>query len=161
MNVVFSSGPSLNDLLVSSSSCRPLCPREEQRKEVKKLRGRPRECRACEAGMVDGQCMLKNVVYSMSCAECGEVYVGETERPVRERFQEHFSDAKTLAVRSPWGAHYREFHKALSSDPHFRPFHRARIIAASSSLPSRRIKEAVSIERIKPEINQDSGWRLL
>ena len=92
---------------------------------------------------------------------CGEVYVGETERPVCERFQEHFRDAKTLAVRSPWGAHYREFHKALSSDPHFHPFHHAKIIAASSSLPTRRIKEAVSIERMKPEINQDSGWRLL
>ena len=41
-----------------------------------------------------------------------------------------FRNEKTLAVRSPWGAHYREFHRALSSDPHFCPFHRARINGA-------------------------------
>ena len=34
VNVMFSSGPSLKDLLLSSSSCRPLRPREEQRKEL-------------------------------------------------------------------------------------------------------------------------------
>ena len=82
--------------------------------------------------------MQKNVVYSMSCTECGEVYVGEKERPVRKRLQEHARDAKTLAVRSQWCANYRKFHRALSSYPHFRPFHRARIIAAWSALTTQR-----------------------
>ena len=71
------------------------------------------------------------------------MYVGETERPIRETFQEHNRDAKTLAVRSPWGAHFRECHRAMPSDPHLRPFHRTRIITTSSSLQTRRMKEAV------------------
>ena len=83
----------------------PLCPREELRKEGKKSRGRPHECRACDAGMVNGQCMQKNVVFPMSCTECDEGYVGEPERPVCETFREHHRDLTTLAVRSPWGAH--------------------------------------------------------
>ena len=50
--------------------------------------------------MVNVQRRQNNVAYSTSCTE-HDVYVGETEHPIRERFQEHYGDAKTLAVRSP------------------------------------------------------------
>ena len=53
----------------------------------------------------------KNVVYCMSSALCGELHVGETGRPVRERFQEHFRDARTRAVKTPWGHHYKTEHQ--------------------------------------------------
>ena len=52
-------------------------------------------CRACNAGMKNDECLTKNVVYCMYCTLCCELYVGETGWPVRERFQEHFRDAKT------------------------------------------------------------------
>ena len=47
------------------------------------------ECRACDAGITSGQCMSKNVVYSVFCALCEAEYVGETERTVRDRLTEH------------------------------------------------------------------------
>ena len=40
----------------------------------------------CDAGLESGRCLWKGVVYCMSCAECGELYARETERPVRKRF---------------------------------------------------------------------------
>ena len=43
--------------------------------------------------MINGQCMQKDAVDSMSYTECDEVYAGEIERPVREQFQEHYRDA--------------------------------------------------------------------
>ena len=67
VNVVFSSGPSFKDVLVSSSSCRPACPREEQRKEVKKSRGSPRGCRACDGrwSMYANECSVLHVMHSV------------------------------------------------------------------------------------------------
>ena len=66
---------------------------------------RPIEGRACDAGMDDDQCVKKNVVYCMSCTICDALYVGETKRPVRERFAEHYRNAKKMDVRTPWGKH--------------------------------------------------------
>ena len=60
-----------------------------QRKSEKKGRGRSYECRACDAGFSDGRCIMKGVVYSMYSAVCGDMYIGETDRPVQVRFAEH------------------------------------------------------------------------
>ena len=57
----------------------------------------------CDAGLESGRCLWKGVVYCMSCAECGELYARETERPVRKRFAEHFRGAKNMTVRTLWG----------------------------------------------------------
>ena len=122
---MFMSGPSLQDKLVRSTYTIPVCPREYQRRQ--KTRGRRTECRACDAGLESGHCLWKGIVYCMSCAECGELYTGETERPVRERFAEHFRDAKNMAVRTPWGAHYRHEHHQAFSVTSFKPFVKARI----------------------------------
>ena len=43
------------------------------------------EYRACDAGQVGGQCLLKGVVYAVHCAG-----VCETARAVRLRFTEHY-----------------------------------------------------------------------
>ena len=58
-------------------------------------RGKSAECRACDAGLLSGNCLSKNVVYSVSmcCSICGDEYVGETERPLPVRFHEHFLQA--------------------------------------------------------------------
>ena len=68
-------------------------------------------CRACDAGLVGGNCMLQCVVYTMCCTVCGARYIGETQRPVRERFQEHYREARALVVRTPWGSHYHHEHR--------------------------------------------------
>ena len=138
-----------------------VCPREYQRRQ--KTRGRRMECRACDAGLETGCCLWKGVVYFMSCAEWVELNLGETERPVRERFAEHFRDAKNMAVRTPWGwegAHYRHEHHQTFSVSSFKPFVKARVLAIEKSLPNRRLMEATEIRLKKPSVNSDCGWHL-
>ena len=67
----------------------------------KRKPARPREYRACDAGLSDGQCMEKNVVYCMSCSICDGLYIGEIERRVRDRFVEHYRDAKAMKALRP------------------------------------------------------------
>ena len=161
VRVVFKSGPSLKQQLVRSQLCPRVCPREVQRSKEKRGCGRPMVCRACDAGMTNGDCILKNVVYSMSCTLCGDLYIGETERPVRVRFQEHYRDAKAKLGTSPWGGHYKIQHRDYSTTVSgFHPFHQAKILGRESSLPSRRYLEATEIRRRRPAVNCDSGWRL-
>ena len=50
--------------------------------------------------------MKNNVVYSMFCLECEAEYINETERLIRERFAEHYRQARALTPGTPWGAHY-------------------------------------------------------
>ena len=45
---------------------------------------------------------MKGAVYSMYCAACGEVYIGETDSQVRVRFAEHYRYAKAMDVRTAW-----------------------------------------------------------
>ena len=111
VRVVFVSGPSLKDMLVRSSSAVRVCPREKQRSEVKRGRSRPMECRACDASMVDSQCLVKGVVYCMSYTLCAELYIGETKRLVRDRFAEHYREALAMVAKAPWGFHYRTQHR--------------------------------------------------
>ena len=95
----------------------------------------------------------------MSCAECGELYVGELERPVRERFAEHFRDAKNMS-QNTMGAHYRQKHHQAFSVTSFKPFVKAPILAIEKSLPSRRLMEATEIRLKKPSVNSGCGWHL-
>ncbi|XP_065198337.1 uncharacterized protein LOC135829882 [Sycon ciliatum] len=94
VRLVFTSGPSLKRRLVRSSFGTRMCPRDVQRAKVKRGPGRPMVCRACDADVKSSECLTKNVVYCMSCTLCEELYVGETERPVRERFKEHYREAR-------------------------------------------------------------------
>ena len=157
VRVVFQSGRSLRDMLVSSSLSRPECPKEVYKK--RRGRGRPVECRACDAGMESGQCLSQDVIYSMLCALCAEEYVGETERTARKRFEEHCREAKAQALETPWGEHYAEHHpqQAITSTP----ITNASILAKQSSLVNRRIREAMFIRDKRPSVNRDRGWRLL
>ena len=160
--MVFQTGRSLKDVLVSSSLDHPTCPRERYLRKEKKGRGRPVECRACDAGIASGQCMSKNVVYSVFCALCEAEYVGETERTVRERLTEYLRQTGTAAPGTPWGGHYRLYHAASStSSKSFRPFRRASILARESSHVNRRILEAMFIRERQPSVNNDCGWILL
>ena len=157
VRVVFQSGRSLRDMLVSSSLSRPESPKEVYKK--RRGRGRPVECRACDAGMESGQCLSQDVIYSMLCALCAEEYVGETERTARKRFEEHCREAKAQALETPWGEHYAEHHpqQAITSTP----ITNASILAKQSSLVNRRIREAMFIRDKRPSVNRDRGWRLL
>ena len=128
VRVVFTSGPSLRDMLVRSSSCPLVCPREKRRLSQKKEKGRPPECRACAAGMSHRKRVLKGVVYPMRCTVCDELYIGETGKPAGERFAEHDRDAKRRDVRTAWGSHYIKHRESAITSPEFAPFHKAQIL---------------------------------
>ena len=70
----------LRNKLIRSALSKPKCP------------GGPR-CHTCASGF-SGDCTQKNVVYRLNCKLCQEngqnsIYIGETKRPVRLRFNEH------------------------------------------------------------------------
>ena len=93
-------------------------------------------CRACHAGLVGGKCMLQCVVYTMCYTVCGDRYIGKTQRPVRERFQEHYREAKALVVKTPWGLYYHHGHREEVKLTTFKPFHQAQMLGRESSLPT-------------------------
>ena len=121
----------------------------------------PSTCRACDAGISHRKCVLKGVIYSMCCTVCDDLYIGETGKPAREQFAEHYHDAKRRDVRTAWGSHYIDHRESATAWPEFTPFHKAEILARQSSLPSRRLLEATEITRHGPEVNRDNGWRLM
>ena len=158
IRVVFQRGRSLRDMLVSSNLDRPECIRAVSQR--KKKRGRPHECRACDAGMEDGKCMAKDVVYSMFCTLCDAEYVGETERCVRERFAEHYRQACASTSGTPWGMHYASHHHGQAPLAG-KPFGKATILMKESSPVNRRIMEAIFIRERGPSVNNDRGWLLV
>ena len=52
-------------------------------------RGSSHECRVSDSGLSDGRCIMKGVVRSMYCAVFGDIYIGETDRPVLVRLAKH------------------------------------------------------------------------
>ena len=38
-------------------------------------------------------CISKDVIYCMECTRCGEIYIGKTEKRLRDRIREHLRDA--------------------------------------------------------------------
>ena len=82
------------------------------------------------------ECALQGVVYSMRCTVSDDLYIGETEKPARERFAEHYRDAKMRDVRTAWGSHYIDHRESATTSPEFAPFHKAQIFGRQSSLPT-------------------------
>ena len=162
VRVVFTSGRSLKDMLVSSSFSTPQCPGTVQQQRAKRRRGRPAECRACDGGLKRDACMSQDVVYSMRCTICQEEYVGETERTTHKRTEEHYRQAKNATLGKPWGDHYRQKQHTFPSSPQFSPFAHLQVLASRQrSYVDRRIMEALFMRKRKPAVNSDNGWRLL
>ena len=53
-------------------------------------------------------CSTRNVIYCLLCSACGKtVYVGETERSLKERFMEHLRDVRNRADK-PINRHFKD-----------------------------------------------------
>ena len=50
--------------------------------------------------------MDKGVVYQIPCAQCNEVYIGETGRPLKTRISEHKRAVATGDVRNANATHW-------------------------------------------------------
>ena len=76
-------------------------------------------CKLCRSDFV-GQCTQKNVVYLLHCKLCGtggatSIYVGETKRPFRLRYNEHLRDISSRKEDTPMGDHFRMVHPDADS----------------------------------------------
>ena len=54
-------------------------------------------------------CKTSGVIYKITCKKCPTfVYIGETGRPIKQRFMEHYRDARNEDVSKPCGKHFSQ-----------------------------------------------------
>ncbi|CAI5456721.1 unnamed protein product [Caenorhabditis angaria] len=108
-----------------------------------------RDCFICRKLGI-GKCNVKGVVYKITC-DCGEIYIGETGRPLFERFAEHQRAAKNPLTKSylntTWSKHAVEKHggTALTLD--------LKILEVERNTTRRKILEGVAIKHANPTLN--------
>ena len=120
-----------------------------------------KRCNTCEAGLA-GRCQTKNVVYKINCELCIEnpsVYIGESKRRVRERFNEHLRDAKNKTQNTPFGDHMAKKHPTCDITPKSLKISIERVCKDVADL---KIAESIEIRNQRPCLNtQTSSWPLL
>ena len=152
VRVAWQSGPTLKSKLVRSALEPPPC------------RGKTR-CHACPNG-VSGKCHLKNVVYKISCKRCKNdqmsyFYIGETSRPIRERFKEHLSDARMRRLGTGLGEHVLDKHTELS-DKEINVSFLVEIISRNRDVADNKIDESIQIREKNPNLNTFSkSWPII
>ncbi|PIC32476.1 hypothetical protein B9Z55_012791 [Caenorhabditis nigoni] len=108
-----------------------------------------RHCRVCpEIG--EGGCEKKGVVYQIDC-DCGEIYVGETGRPLADRFNEHARAAEKPDSKSylatTWAKHSREKHGGRSLNISLK------VLDMERNTVRRKILEGIHIKALNPTLN--------
>ena len=87
------------------------------------------------------------------------LYIGETKRPVRLRFNEHIRDALNKSQDTPMGDHFRESHPGIDGENN--PL-RIRVLYRSKDHPDRKIAESLLIQKKRPHLNSNlSSWPIL
>ena len=99
-------------------------------------------CRACDTGLVDWQCVRKNVAYYMCCAVHGEFYVVHAWRSVRE-------------IWCPWKANVITLTTEISAPQVFSHHSRTRkLLVSEASLPCI-AKNSRSCSHYQPEASSE------
>ena len=147
--VAWSSGKTLAKHAIRSALENPPCP------------AGTKKCNTCEAGL-PGRCNTKNVVYKMTCTLCDEtpsVYIGESKRRVRDRFNEHIRDAKNQTKNTPLGDHVTRRHPdCVITSTSFK----ISIERICKDVADLKIAESIEIRNQRPNLNiQTSSWPLL
>ena len=88
------------------------------------------------------------VVYHIQCSECDSHYIGETERILKKRIQEHHRSS------SPVDHHTQDFQHSFSETE-------VAVLHQESDWFRRRVAEAIHITKEKPDLNRDSGRHTL
>ena len=147
--VAWVSGKTLAKHLISSALDSAPCPAGAKR------------CNTCEAGLT-GQCHTKNAVYKIICNLCAEkpaIYIGESKRRVRDRFNEHLRDAKNRTPNTPLGDHIIRMHQPSRVTSKSFKISIERVCKDMADL---KIAESVEIRNQRPSLNtQNSSWPLL
>ena len=151
INVAWQNKSKLKTVLVHSSFSKPKCPGGQR-------------CHTCNTGF-KGDCSQKNVVYKISCKLCQEkgeenIYIGETKRPLRLRFNEHIRDAVNRTQETPMGDHFLEHHPSHPQNSGI-PLN-IQILYRAKDHPDRKIAESVFIKKRRPQLNRNStSWPIL
>ena len=152
IKVAWQNKQKIKTMLVRSSLGKPKCPGGHR-------------CHTCNTGF-RGDCTQKNVVYEIRCELCGGndregIYIGETKRPLRLRFNEHVRDMMNGTKDTPMGDHFREKHSRSVILPSAVPL-RVKILYKSKDHPDRKIAESLLIKRNRPTLNSNvSSWPIL
>ena len=88
------------------------------------------------------KCFIKNCVYEVTCSPCGRRYVGSTTRPLHERIREHAVTGRGSTVHE---------HFVLCGEGAAQV--RVRILAQEKDEVNTRLREAIIIKRLRPELN--------
>ena len=85
-------------------------------------------------------------------SDCNDFYIGETYRPLSDRFIEHYRNANNPTAKSynnkPFAQHYKTCHIGI------KPSLKLEILGYGSTIINRKIKEARLISKYSPKINQ-------
>ena len=152
IRVAWLSGPTLKNKLVRSALEPPAC------------RGKTR--RHAFPNGVSGQCHIKNVVYKILCKECKKVhksyfYIGETSRPIRERYKEHLSNARLRTLGTALGEHVLDLHSELGHKQINSNF-QIEILSRNRDVADNKIDESIKIRDQNPNLNTYSkSWPLV
>ena len=125
--------------------------------------GGGRKCLTCLSGL-SGRCHTTNVVYQISCQLCERenrrsIYIGETKRSVRQRFNEHLRDARHKAEDTPLGDHMTACHR---NSPVDEETFKISILRRCEDGPNRKVAESTFIRDRNPNMNtQTTSWPLL
>ena len=107
------------------------------------------------------------VVYSIPCASCDSVYIGETSRNFGYRLKEHKKDvesttANRIFTRAEKKSAQSEVNKSAITDHAVQKNHvidwpNVKLVDSESNDYTRRIKESIWIKRQKRPMNRDDG----
>ena len=88
-------------------------------------------------------------VYHIPCGNCEDDYIGESERSLKARFDEHKRPSSTSSEVSK--------HIHASSKPHSIDLESTNILAVEPKWFERGVKEAIYIRAMSPSLNRDGG----
>ena len=94
-------------------------------------------------------CMVKNIVYLLTCTLCDAQYVGESGRPKRHRIWEHYRSVINGSTSTAMGAHFASNHRGVIPT---RPFE-VEILKTCKDYVDRQLQQAVYITHLQPALN--------
>jgi hypothetical protein len=90
-------------------------------------------------------------VYQINCDLCGATYVGEIDRPLVVRYQEHFRSTANPKAKSyknmAFSKHYLDQHYGQ------KPKLSVKILKRTKGSVERKITEALLIQKLNPDLN--------
>ncbi|EYC24156.1 hypothetical protein Y032_0014g2356 [Ancylostoma ceylanicum] len=106
------------------------------------------ECHYCSDHKI---CHLRGTVYMITCSKCGQRYIGETGRPLKERLNEH---RRSLACPQSYPTNCFSKHRTTMHTREPPPLIHVAVLHRHLEHPlERKIMEAREIKRHHPEIN--------